>query len=295
MLASLAGTDPVVRATFDEASAVLGYDLWQLVQEGPAGTAERHRVHPARHARGGRRHLAALARRAAGRTRPWCPGHSLGEFTALVARGALDFASAIDLVRFRGQAMQEAVPAGTGAMAAILGLDDAQVVEACSEAAQGGVVEAVNFNSPGRSSSRARPPPCSAPSRLRESAWAPSARSPCLSAFRRTAVSCASAARALRRAARDSGDPPAAHPLHQRGGCRAFTPIRRTSARCSCGSSRARCAGWTPCARIAATGITQLIECGPGKVLTGLNKRIEGVSGVQLRRTRRSSRRSMPR
>ena len=77
-------------------------------------------------------------------------GHSLGEFTALVAAGAIDFASCVDLVRFRGKAMQEAVPIGTGSMAALLGLDDADVEAACAEAAQGSVVEAVNFNAPGQ-------------------------------------------------------------------------------------------------------------------------------------------------
>ena len=77
-------------------------------------------------------------------------GHSLGEFTALVAAGAIDFAACVDLVRFRGKAMQEAVPIGTGAMAALLGLEDADVEAACAEAAQGSVVEAVNFNSPGQ-------------------------------------------------------------------------------------------------------------------------------------------------
>ena len=139
-----------MRATFDEASGVLGYDLWQLCSEGPAGATQRHRTHAAGHA--GRRHrdLAAVAGARRRDARPSSPGHSLGEFTALVAAGAIDFASCVDLVRFRGQAMQEAVPAGTGAMAAFLGLEDAEVEAACAEAAQGGVVEAVNFNSPGQ-------------------------------------------------------------------------------------------------------------------------------------------------
>src|SRR5687767_8243365 len=126
MLAGLAGLDPFVRATFDEASAALGYDLWQLTQEGPLERLNQTEcTQPALLAAG----IATLRlwTKRGGAEPVAVSGHSLGEFTALVAAGALDFSTAIDVVKFRGQVMQEAVPAGTGLMAAILGLPDAEV------------------------------------------------------------------------------------------------------------------------------------------------------------------------
>ncbi len=150
MLESLATVSPVVRATFDEASKSLGYDLWKLCAEGPVEELNAtERTQPAMLAAG----IATwrLWRERSAVLPALVTGHSLGEFTALVAAGAIDFAACVDLVRFRGKAMQEAVPAGTGAMAALLGLEDDAVVAVCAEAATaGGVVEAVNFNSPGQ-------------------------------------------------------------------------------------------------------------------------------------------------
>jgi [acyl-carrier-protein] S-malonyltransferase len=149
MLAALAEAHPEVRQTFGEASAALGYDLWNLAQQGPEERLNAtERTQPALLTAG-----VAVWRvwQAQGGAQPACvAGHSLGEYTALVCAGALDFQAAVKLVEFRGQAMQEAVPAGQGAMAAILGLDDALVQAACAEAAQGEVVEAVNFNAPGQ-------------------------------------------------------------------------------------------------------------------------------------------------
>src|ERR1700761_2880925 len=149
MLAALSQTDPIVRATFEEASAALGYDLWQLTQEGPKERLDSTEcTQPAMLAAG----VATwrLWHNRGGADPALVSGHSLGEFTAFVCAGAIDFAVAIDLVRYRGQVMQQAVPAGSGAMAAILGLEDADVEQACSDASQGEVVEAVNFNSPGQ-------------------------------------------------------------------------------------------------------------------------------------------------
>jgi [acyl-carrier-protein] S-malonyltransferase len=152
MLAQLAA-EPLVQETFAEASEVLGYDLWKLCQGGPEDELGRtERTQPAMLAAG----VATW--------RVWCKhggglpaamaGHSLGEYSALVCSGALDFRTAVGLVQFRGQAMQAAVPAGQGAMAAILGLDDADVEAACREAAQGEnvgeTVQPANFNSPGQ-------------------------------------------------------------------------------------------------------------------------------------------------
>ena len=149
MLASLAATEPAVELTFGEASSVLGYDLWHLCQTGPEALLNAtERTQPAMLAAG-----VAVWRvwRAHGGPMPaFMAGHSLGEFTALVCAGALEYQTAIDLVRFRGQAMQAAVPLGRGAMAAVLGLDDADVEAACAEARDGAVVEAVNYNAPGQ-------------------------------------------------------------------------------------------------------------------------------------------------
>lgn len=149
MLSALGDALPVVRETFEEASAALGYDLWALCQQGPEERlGETERTQPAMLAAG----IACWrAWSGHGGLRPSSfAGHSLGEYSALVAAGALDFGTAIGLVRFRGEAMQRAVPAGTGAMAAILGLDDAVIEAACAEAAQGSVVQPVNYNAPGQ-------------------------------------------------------------------------------------------------------------------------------------------------
>ena len=149
MLAELAATDAVVGETFAEASSALGYDLWQLCQQGPEERlAETERTQPAMLAAGVAVWRAWQRR---GGTQPaTLAGHSLGEYTALVCGGAIAFGYAVRLVQVRGQAMQHAVPAGSGAMAAILGLDDAQIEAACAEAAQGEVVQPVNYNAPGQ-------------------------------------------------------------------------------------------------------------------------------------------------
>ena len=149
MLAEFLPKYPEVKQTFTEASEVLGYDLWELAQAGPQDrlNATEH-TQPALLAAGVAVWRVWQAQRG---PRPiYLAGHSLGEYTALVCSGALDFKSAVALVEFRGQVMQQAVPVGTGAMAAILGLEDNAVRQACAEAAQNQVVAAVNFNSPGQ-------------------------------------------------------------------------------------------------------------------------------------------------
>lgn len=149
MLAALAEIYPIVTATFGEASAVLGYDLWALAQRGPEEDLNRtDQTQPAMLTAG-----VAVWRvwQTRGGAQPaFLAGHSLGEYTALVCAGALSLPQAVAAVAERGRYMQEAVPAGQGAMAAILGLDDAAVIAACENAAQGEVVSAVNFNSPGQ-------------------------------------------------------------------------------------------------------------------------------------------------
>ncbi|RPC24770.1 [acyl-carrier-protein] S-malonyltransferase, partial [Neisseria meningitidis] len=139
----------VVKNTFDEASAILGQDLWAMINGSDAEIiGQTVNTQPIMLAAGVAVYRAYLE--AGGKTPAAVAGHSLGEYTALVAAGALDFADAVKLVRLRAELMQSAVPQGVGAMAAILGLEDEQVKQICAEAAQGEVVEAVNFNSPGQ-------------------------------------------------------------------------------------------------------------------------------------------------
>ncbi|HOL65001.1 MAG TPA: ACP S-malonyltransferase [Accumulibacter sp.] len=141
------GESAVVRATFDEASAALGQDLWQLLAEGPSeALAQTVNTQPVMLTAGIAVYRLWLDK--GGKVPAVVAGHSLGEYSALVAAGVLAFADAVPLVRLRAAAMQEAVPAGEGAMAAILGLQDSQVAEACAEAAADEVVEPVNFNGP---------------------------------------------------------------------------------------------------------------------------------------------------
>ena len=149
MLADLAAQFPIVEQTFAEASDALGYDLWKLVQEGPAEELNKTwQTQPALLA-------ASVAiyrvwQQENGAQPAMMAGHSLGEYSALVCAGVLDFKQAIRLVELRGKLMQEAVPAGTGAMSAIIGLDNDAIAKACEESAQGEVVSPVNFNSPGQ-------------------------------------------------------------------------------------------------------------------------------------------------
>jgi len=149
MMSALAQSSPVIESTFDEASQVLGYDLWQRCQTGPEEALNATEcTQPAMLTAGVATYRLWLER--GGAVPNVMAGHSLGEFTALVVAGCLDFKVAVDLVKFRAEAMQSAVPHGEGAMAAILGLEDAVVESACAEAAAGEVVEAGNFNAPGQ-------------------------------------------------------------------------------------------------------------------------------------------------
>jgi [acyl-carrier-protein] S-malonyltransferase len=272
MLKSLAEVEPTVRDTFADASEVLGYDLWKLCQEGPDEALNAtERTQPAMLAAGVA--VWRVWRKRGGPAPTVMSGHSLGEFTALVCADSLDFGTAIDLVRFRGQAMQEAVPLGQGAMAAVLGLDDADVETACREAARNEVVEAVNFNAPGqvviaghatavaraieacktRGAKRAIDLPVSVPShsslmkpaaeRLRERLAQTEVRSPLVPEIYTVDV-------------RKHG-----HPQGIRAALvqQLFSPVR-----------------WAETVRrMVASGVTHIVECGPGKVLTGLNRRVE--------------------
>ncbi|MCG8432529.1 MAG: ACP S-malonyltransferase [Gammaproteobacteria bacterium] len=271
MLSELAGQQPIVEQTFAEASAVLGYDLWQLCQEGPE-----ERLNATECTQ------PALLTASVATWRIWCErtdvrpeytaGHSLGEYSALVCAGALDFPAAIELVAFRGRAMQEAVPAGSGAMAAILGLDDAAVKDACDAVKGQDVLSPVNFNAPGqvviaghaeavdraieevkaKGAKRALKLPVSVPShcdlmkpaadRMAEKLSEVQISAPVTPVVHNVDVAEHLDAAAIRRAL--------VAQLHN--------PVR-----------------WVETIHyLAKQGITAMVECGPGKVLAGLNKRI---------------------
>jgi [acyl-carrier-protein] S-malonyltransferase len=272
MLGALGGAFEVVRATFAEASAVLGFDLWKLVSEGPQEALNAtERTQPAMLAAG----VATWrAWRAQGGASPAVlSGHSLGEFTALVCAESLDFRAALELVRFRGQAMQEAVPAGTGAMAAILGLEDEAIEAACREAAQGAVVEPANFNSPGqvviageraaveraieaakaRGAMRVVVLPVSVPSHTSLMRGAGERLGERLRALevRRPRIGYVSAVDAAAHSEPDDIRDVLVRQIS--------SPVR-----------------WPQTLRAVSAGaVAQVIECGPGRVLTGLNRRIE--------------------
>ncbi|CNK69492.1 ACP S-malonyltransferase [Yersinia enterocolitica] len=271
MLADLAAQFPIVEETFSEASSVLGYDLWQLVQQGPAEELNKTwQTQPALL-------TASVAiwrvwQHQGGNLPAMMAGHSLGEYSALVCAGVLDFKQAVRLVELRGKLMQEAVPEGTGAMYAIIGLDNESIAKACEEAALGQVVSPVNFNSPGQvviagnkeaveragaackaaGAKRALPLPVSVPSHC--ALMKPAAdklaaaleeiefQAPLFPVVNNVDVKTEVSPEAIRSAL-----------VRQ-----LYNPVR-----------------WTESVEfMAAEGIELLLEVGPGKVLTGLTKRI---------------------
>lgn len=271
MLADLYQTYPLVQDTFNEASSALGYDLWALVANGPEEQLnETQRTQPALL-------TASVAvwrvwQQQGGATPAYFAGHSLGEYSALVCAGVLSLADAVKLVEKRGQYMQQAVPAGTGAMAAIIGLDDAAIAKACADAAQGEVVAPVNYNSPGQvviaghkaaverageackaaGAKRALPLPVSVPShcalmrpaadQLATDLAALNFQQPAIPVVNNVDVQIASNGDAIKEAL-----------IRQ-----LYSPVR-----------------WTETIEyFAAQGVTEVLELGAGKVLSGLIKRI---------------------
>jgi [acyl-carrier-protein] S-malonyltransferase len=279
MLAALGAAEPVVRETFADASEVLGYDLWQLVQSGPeADLGATERTQPAMLAAGVATWRVWLRH---GGPRPVAmAGHSLGEYSALVCSEALDFREGIDLVRYRGQLMQQAVPLGEGAMAAILGLDDAELELACREAAQGQVVEPVNFNAPGQTVIAGN---AAAVARAMEAAKARGAKRAVL-----LPVSVPSHSSLMRDAAGRLAERLARVPLRMPNVADVYTVDVRTHAspdgiRQSLTEQLFKPVRWADTVRaMLGRGATTLVECGPGKVLTSLNKRIERRPDLQL-------------
>jgi [acyl-carrier-protein] S-malonyltransferase len=273
---------PEVRATLQEASEALGEDVAKLIADGPAEALSlTTNTQPLMLTAAVAFYRAWLA--AGGLAPKVMAGHSLGEYSALVASGVISFKDAVPLVRFRAEAMQNAVPVGTGGMAAILGLDDAAVIQVCAEAsaASGGVVEAVNFNAPGQvviagasdavtkacellkaaGAKRALPLPVSAP--FHSSLLQPASEKlkvylaniefkvPTISVINNVDVEILN-------------DPVAIKDALVR---QAAKPVR-----------------WHETIQaMAGQGITQVVECGPGKVLAGLTKRInDQVTGVPV-------------
>jgi [acyl-carrier-protein] S-malonyltransferase len=272
MMGSLAKVSPVIAATFAEASAVLGYDLWQLCQEGPAELLNSTEcTQPAMLTAGVATYR--LWRERGGAQPAMMAGHSLGEFTALVAAETLDFKTAVQLVKYRGELMQAAMPPGQGAMAAILGLEDIDIDEACREASQGDVVEAVNFNAPGQVVIAGHAP----------------------AVARGMAIATAKGARRalelpISVPAHSSLMQPAAEQLRVRLESTAFTPtaaiaVYGVDVKVHGSAEAIRAAlvkqlytpvYWAATVRTMITaGATQIVECGPGKVLTGLNRRVD--------------------
>ena len=272
MQADLAEAYPEVRETWAEASDALGFDLWQLVQEGPSERLDQTTVtQPAMLAAGVSAYRAFIA--AGGAQPKVVAGHSLGEYSALVAAGCIDFTDAVRVVQRRAELMQSAVPAGVGAMAAVLGLDDDALTQICADVANGEVVEAVNFNAPGQvviaghatavaravdaakaaGARRAIPLPVSVPSHsslmqeagrmLAESLADISVSSPNIPAI----------------GAADAVEYGAADEIRERLSRQVYSPVQwvRTSG------------------AIVAAGVDRVVECGPGKVLAGLQRRID--------------------
>lgn len=272
MLSDLADGHPAIGEAFAEAADALGQDLWDLAQNGPAEALDRtENTQPVLLTAS-----VALWRawRAAGGPEPVvAAGHSLGEYSALVATGVLELTDAVRLVRERGRLMQEAVPAGHGAMAAILGLDAADVERCCAEAAEGGVVAPANYNAPGQvviagdaaavdravaackaaGARRAMPLAVSVPSHC-------SLMQPAAERFSLLLEETSFAVPGF----------PVIQNLDAESGADAEGIRRRLLAQLS---SPVR---WTECVQaMAGRGASTLIECGPGKVLSGLIKRID--------------------
>ena len=267
------GESMVIRQAFAEASEALGEDLWQMVADGPAEVlAQTVNTQPLMLTAGVAIYREWIAR--GGALPSLVAGHSLGEYSALVVAGALDFQEAVKLVRLRAQAMQEAVPQGEGAMAALLGLDEAAAVDACAEAAQGEVVSAANLNSPGQiviAGARA------AVERAMAAAKARGAKRAVLlpvSAPFHCALMKPAAERLQQRLVDIEVRVPAIPVLNNVDVAVETDPARIKDALVRQAYSPVR---WIETVQeIARRGATHVFECGPGKVLAGMSKRIEG-------------------
>lgn len=272
MLADLNRAFPAVAQAFAEASDALGLDLWKLVQEGPKAELDlTHVTQPAMLAAG-----VAVWRlwRERGGARPvLMAGHSLGEYTALVCAGALDFRDAVELVAERGRLMQEAVPRGSGSMAAILGLNDDEVRALCAEAAGDEVVEAVNFNAPGQVVVAGSSAAVQRAIKLAKAAGAKRALPLPVSVPAHCTLMKPAAEKLAERLARTRIEVPGIPVLHNVSVGHAGDPERIRSLLVKQMYSPVR---WVETVRsMGERGIDFLVEAGPGKVLAGLNRRID--------------------
>ncbi len=272
MLSELATTHSTIKQTFAEASEVLGEDLWQLVQGGP-----QEALNLTENAQPALLTASVAVWRVMNELFQFqataMAGHSLGEWSALVCSGALDFTDAVKLARLRGQYMQQAVPVGVGSMAAIIGLDDQTIAEVCSEASQDQIVSAVNFNSPGQVVIAGHAEAVARASGLCKAAGSKRALPLAVSAPFHTAMM----KPAAERLALDMDavgfrmpDVPVIHNVDARRASdleqlksivveQIYSPVR-----------------WVDCMKsIVELGVTDVIECGPGRVLSGLARRIE--------------------
>ena len=254
MLSEMAANYPVIEETFREASDALGYDLWALTQQGPAEELNKTwQTQPALLAASVA--LWRVWQQQGGKAPTLMAGHSLGEYSALVCAGVIAFADAVRLVELRGKFMQEAVPEGTGGMSAIIGLDDASIAKACEESAEGQVVSPVNFNSPGQVVIAGHKEAVErAGAACKAALMKPAAdklavelekmtfNAPTISVVNNVDVKCETAPEAIRNAL-----------VRQ-----LYSPVQ-----------------WTKTVEfMASQGVEHLYEVGPGKVLTGLTKRI---------------------
>ena len=271
MLKDLAENYSVVKSTFDEASQVLGYDLWTLVQAGPAEELNKTwQTQPALLA-------ASVAiyrvwQSINGPQPEFMAGHSLGEYSALVCAGVIDFKDAIKLVELRGKLMQEAVPSGTGAMFAIIGLDNDSIKKACEQAAQGQIVAPVNFNSPGQVVIAGNKEAVERAGALCKEAGAKRALPLAVSVPSHCALMKPAADKLATTLNNMTFNPPQ------------FAVINNVNVKVESSADNIKAAliaqlyspvRWTETVEeMAKQGVTLLVEMGPGKVLTGLTKRI---------------------
>lgn len=280
MLADIAAEFPQVASIFAEASAVLNYDLWRLVQEGPAEELDKT-VHTQPALLAASYAIWCILRTKKNIQPKLMAGHSLGEYTALVCAEALRFSDAIQLVAARGHYMQEAVPAGQGAIAAIVGLDDATVATICVDAALGETLAPANFNSPGQVVIAGHTSAVIRALELAKTAGAKLAKQLAVSVPSHCALMKPAADKLAKLLATITVQTPVIPVINNvdvtiytdaasiKDGLirQLFMPVR-----------------WVEIMQmIKQQGVTHVIECGPGKVLTGLNKRI--VTDVQLTNT----------
>ena len=274
------GDAAVVRATFDEASAALGDDLWVMVADGPAEIlTQTVNTQPVMLTAG----IAAwrLWQEKGGRKPSVLAGHSLGEYSALVAAGVLELRDAVPLVRLRAAAMQEAVPVGTGAMAAVLGLDNAGIVAACAEAAQGEVVEPVNFNANGQTVIAGHKAAVERAMLACKARGAKMTKALPVSAPFHSSLIRPAADKLAVRLAELTLNPPLIPVINNVDVVIESDPARIKDALVRQAYNPVR---WVETIQLMATmGVTTVAECGPGKVLAGLTKRCaDGLAGVAL-------------